>query len=171
MWILHFIPDSWLYQAVIAIIAGGLVGFLGGFIIALVPGFKLSGTVIKYTSLAVFCAGVYFFGSYSTEMTWRARAEAMQKKLDEASAKSKQKTALLQKKLNTQTLIIKQKAKDNANAIKKYADKIDANCKLTDTVIQLHNAAASNSEVSGTSKGTNGELPKSTTSSTDDKVK
>jgi hypothetical protein len=171
MWILHFIPDSWLYQAVIAIMGIGLTGFIGGFFLSFIPGIKFWGGVIKYISLAILVVGVYFFGSYSTEMTWRARAEAMQKKLDQASAKSKQKTALLQKKLNAQTLIIKQKAKDNANAIKKNADKIDADCKLTDTAIQLHNNAASDSEVSGTSKGTNGELPKSSTSNTDIKVK
>ena len=171
MWILHFIPDSWLYQAVIAVMGIGLTGFIGGSILSFIPGNKFWGEVIKYTSLIVFCAGVYFFGSYSTEMTWRARAEELQKKLDNASVKSKQKTALLQKKLNAQTLIIKQKAKDNANAIKKHAEKIDADCKLTDTVIQLHNAAASDGEVSRTSKGTDGELPKSSTSTTDIKVK
>ena len=67
--------------------------------------------------------------------------------------------------------IIKQKAKDNANAIKKHADTIDVDCKLTGTAIELHNTAAGESNISGTSKGTNGELPKSTTSTKDIKVK
>lgn len=160
MWILHFIPDSWLYKAVIAVMGIGLTGFLAGFFLAFIPGIKFWGGLIKYISLVILVAGVYFFGSYSTEMSWRAKVAEVQKKLDEANIKSKHETAKLQKKLNAQTLLIKQKAKDNANLIRKNASKIDADCKLNATAIELHNISASHGQVSGTSKGVDGELPK-----------
>ena len=94
-------------------------------------------------------------------MVWRARVEEVQKKLDDANKKSQQVTARLQSKINAQSQLIKQKAKDNANAIKKHAEKIDADCKLNDVAIKLHNRASDN-EVSGTTEGNVGELSKPT---------
>jgi len=163
MWfILHFIPDAWYKLFVHGVVVLGL-------------GLTILSTILRWRlyqiiGILVLIAGVFFEGSYTTEMMWRAKVEEVQKKLDIANKKSKQVTIKLQKKLNAQTQLIKKKAKDNANLIKQNANKIDADCKLSDTVVKLHNRASDN-EVSGTSKGNDGKLPKSPTSSEDFKIK
>jgi hypothetical protein len=152
MWfILHFIPDAW-YK----LFVHGVCGLgLGLTILATI----LRWRIYQIIGILVLMTGIFFEGGYATEMMWRAKVEEVQKKLDIANKKSQQVTAKLQKKLNAQTQLIKQKAKDNANAIKKHAEKIDADCKLNDIAIKLHNRASDN-EVSGTSEGNAGELPK-----------
>ena len=163
MWfILHFIPDAWYKLFVHGVVVLGL-------------GLTILSTILRWRlyqiiGILVLIAGVFFEGSYTTEMMWRAKVEEVQKKLDIANKKSKQVTIKLQKKLNAQTHLIKQKAKDNANLIKQNANKIDADCKLTDTVVELHNRASDN-EVSRTTKRNVGKLPKSSTSAEDFKIK
>jgi len=153
MWfLLNLIPDVWYKLFVHGVVVLGL----GLTIISTIFRWKL----YQIIGILVLIAGVFFEGSYTTEMMWRAKVEEVQKKLDEANAKSKKETVKLQKKINAQTQIIKQKAKDNAKLIKENASKIDADCKLNDTAIELHNAAASQGKVSGTTKGVTRELPK-----------
>lgn len=153
MWfILNFIPDAWYKLFVHSVVFIGL-------------GLTVLSTILRWKlyqiiGVVILIIGVFFEGSYTTEMMWRAKVAEVQKKLDEANVKSKKETIKLQKKINAQSQLIKQKAKDNANLIKQNASKIDADCKLNDTVIELHNAAASQAKVSGATKGITGELPK-----------
>ena len=154
MWfILHFIPDAW-YKLFVHGVCG-----LGLFLVIIST--ILRWRIYQIIGILVLMAGIFFEGGYATEMMWRAKVEEVQKKLDEANKKSQQVTARLQSKINAQTQLIKQKAKDNANAIKKHAEKIDADCKLNDVAIKLHNRASDN-EVSGTTEGNVGELSKPT---------
>jgi len=163
MWfLLNLIPDVWYKLFVHGVVVLGL-------------GLTILSTILRWKlyqiiGILILIIGVFFEGSYTTEMMWRAKVEEVQKKLDEANKKSKQVTIKLQKKLNAQTQLIKQKAKDNANLIKQNANKIDAECKLSDTVVELHNRASDN-EVSGTSKRNVGKLPKSSNSTEDYKIK
>jgi hypothetical protein len=153
MWfLLNLIPDVWYKLFVHGVVVLGL-------------GLTILSTILRWKlyqiiGILILIIGVFFEGSYTTEMMWRAKVQEVQKKLDEANVKSKKETVKLQKKINAQSQLIKQKAKDNANLIRQNASKIDADCKLNATAIELHNAAASNGKVSGTSKGVTGELPK-----------
>lgn len=153
MWfIINFIPDAWYKLFVHSVFFIGL----SLTIISTILRLKL----YQIIGVVILIIGVFFEGSYATEMMWRAKVAEVQKKLDEANVKSKKENIKLQKKINAQSQLIKQKAKDNANLIKQNASKIDTDCKLNDTVIELHNAAASQSKVSGASKGVTRELPK-----------
>jgi len=163
MWfILHLIPDAWYKLFVHGIVVLGL----SITILSSIFRWKL----YQIIGILVLLAGVFFEGSYSTEMMWRAKVEEVQKKLDIANKKSKQVTIKLQKKLNAQKQLIKKKAKDNANLIKQNANKIDADCKLTDTVVELHNRASDN-EVSRAPEGNDGKLSKPSTSTEDFQIK
>lgn len=160
MWfILHFIPDGW-YK----LFVHGVCGF--GLVLTILATI-LRWRIYQIIGILVLMAGIFFEGGYATEMMWRAKVEEVQKKLDEANKKSQQVTAKLTKKLNAQTQLIKQKAKDNAKAIKQHAEKIDTDCKLNGVVVELHNRA-SNNEVSGTTEGNVGELSKPSTGTIED---
>ena len=63
----------------------------------------------------------------------------------------------IEKQENLQLL----RASDMHFKTKKHAEKIDADCKLNDIAIKLHNRASDN-EVSGTTEGNVGELSKPT---------
>lgn len=160
MWfILNFIPDGWYKLFVHGVCGLGLVLTILATI--------LRWRIYQIIGILVLMAGIFFEGGYATEMMWRAKVEEVQKKLDIANKKSEQVSAKLQKKIDAQTQLIKKKAKDNAIAIKKHAEKIDADCKLDGIAIKLHNRASDN-EISGTTEGNVGELSKPTTSFTED---
>lgn len=154
MWMLNFIPDSWLYQAVIAVMGIGLTGFLAGFVLAMIPGIKFWGGIVKYVSLALLVVGVYFFGSYSTEMKWRVEAAKLKADMDRKVALSEKHSKQIVTKYITQTKVIKEKG----DAIKKLSEHVkeaDAKCIVPKSFVLLHNSAAKN-EVPDTSTGIDG---------------
>ena len=89
MWLLHFLPDSYLAFIVDAVLILGLVAtvatcFLLKYVIRLMPALAPHVFVAQAVSIAVFLVGVYFKGGYSTEMLWRERVREVEAKLKEA---------------------------------------------------------------------------------------
>lgn len=93
MWLLHFLPDSYLIFVVDAILLVGLAAtvatcFLLKYLVRLVPALAPHVFVAQVLSVAVFVAGVYFKGGYSTEMIWRDRVAEVEQRLREAEKAS-----------------------------------------------------------------------------------
>ena len=154
MWMLSFIPDSWLYQAVLAIMAIGGIGYIIGTIGGFIPFVKTNSAIIKFVSTLILIAGVYFFGSYSTEMKWRTEAAKLKADMDRKVALADKKSKQIVTKYVIQTKVIKEKG----DAIKKLSEHVkeaDARCVVPKSFVLLHDSAAKN-EVPDTSKGIDG---------------
>ena len=89
MWMLSFIPDTWLYLATIAIMAIGVLAYLSTFLFQFYKPALLVKTPVRVAGIVITIIGVYFFGSYNTEMEWRKKVEAVQAEVDTAKAASK----------------------------------------------------------------------------------
>ena len=111
MWVLHFIPDSFILYAVYCAMAAGAAGIAISYFVTFIPFLNIYRTPIQLLSVIVFCAGVYWFGSYDTEMQWRARVAEMEAKIAEAEQKSHQANEELQSKVVEKTKIVKEKGK------------------------------------------------------------
>jgi len=152
MWILHFLPDSFIQFIVHAILLLGVVGtFLSFFVINKIlrafPFLSQYVTIAQVVSAILLVAGVYFEGGYATEMQWRERVREMEAKVAVAEQQSKEANVALEKKSAEKVKVIREKGL----VVKQYIDreviKYDASCKIPQEVVKALNAAATNGEL------------------------
>lgn len=152
MFILHFLPDSFLQFIVHTILIAGVVGcFLSFFVInkilMAVPMLSRYVNVAQLVSAVTLAAGVYFEGGYSAEMQWRARVAEVEAKVAVAEQQAKEANAELDAKSKEKVVEIQQKAV----VVKQYIDrevvKYDSTCNIPQEVVKAHNSAAKNKEL------------------------
>ncbi len=152
MWLLHFLPDSFLQFIVHTILIAGIVGcFLSFFVVnkilMAVPMLSRYVNVAQLVSAITLAAGVYFEGGYSAEMQWRARVAEVEAKVAVAEQQAKEANAELDAKSKEKVVEIQQKAV----VVKQYIDrevvKYDSTCNIPQEVVKAHNSAAKNKEL------------------------
>jgi hypothetical protein len=151
MWMLWWVPDSFLTWVIHAILIGGAVGtFLSFFLLHRIvrwfPALAPWHLLIQIVSVALLVGGVYFKGGYDTEASWRAKVKEAEAKVAIAEQQSE--------KLN-EDLKVEQKKKQKVRVeyyntvktqIKEVERQINAECKLDPKVNELVNKAAKNPE-------------------------
>ena len=149
MWMLSFIPDSWLHLAILIVLFTGLGLYAVSFFFRFIPApliYELTPykTFINIASVVLMVAGVYFYGSYDTEMSWRKRVEEAQAKIAVAEKKSDDANhALSIERKKKQQVITKTEIQIKERIIKDAA-KMDATCVIDPVAITDLNAAAKN---------------------------
>ena len=144
MFLLNFIPDSFLIWVVNSILLVGLLGTLSSYFIRFIPPLFPYAGLVKTLGIVLLVAGVYFKGGYGVEMEWRARVAEVEAKVAAAEAKSKEVNTVIQKvyvdkvKIVTDTKIVIQKEIVEKEKI------IDAECKVAPDAITILNEAAKN---------------------------
>ena len=73
MWFLSFVPDSWLNLAVLSILGAGVLIYVLSYFVAFIPTLIPAKEPIRIIGTLLVVAGVYFYGSYDTEMSWRSK--------------------------------------------------------------------------------------------------
>lgn len=148
MFLLSFIPDAWLQMAVIAIMVVGaglyFLSFFTKLILVLMPykePLRILGTVLMI-------AGVYFYGSYDTEIHWREQVRQAEEKVKQAERESQQANEDLAKERKRKNQVIVQTQVQIEERIKEVEKVIDAKCTLTPESIKILNDAARNPLVS-----------------------
>ena len=155
-WIISLIPDSIFIWLTYAIIAFGVGLYVASKLVIWIPmmgQYKLPAEVVGVVLLSV---GMYLFGSYGTEMVWRARVEELEGKVKAAEEKSQQVNVVIQEKVVTKIKVVKENVYVNREIIKEVAGKqLDASCSLPKSTISLHDSASRN-EVAGRAAATDG---------------
>ncbi len=149
MWMLSFIPDSFLIYIVNLILLAGAIGSILFFfvlhrILRWFPALSPYYLLLQIISAALLVAGIYLKGGYSVEMEWREKVRIAEEK----ARLAEQQAAELNTKLNAE---IKKKQKvivENKivyqDRIREVAKVIDKECKVAPEAIDIHNAAAKN---------------------------
>ena len=141
MWILHFLPDSFIIYVVNTMLILGLTATLAGFLLGWVPGIRNYKLPLQIVGVLVLTAGVYFKGDYSTEMEWRARVAEVEKKVAIAEAKAKKANSQVQTKIVTKIVKIKEKARVVNERIEQNKAVINRDCKLSDEAVSIYNSS------------------------------
>ena len=149
MWMLSFIPDSFLLYVIHAVLVTGIVGTLLSFfflnrILRWFPQLAPFHLLAQIVSIALLAGGLYFSGGYHTEMEWRdrvAQLEAQIKEMEDKSAELNKKLADEKKK--------KQKVRTEyyntvKTEIKEVEKVINAECRVDPKATELINKAAKN---------------------------
>lgn len=142
MWVLSFVPDALLHLVVVGILIAGLaiytVSFFTRFIPPLIP---YSGIARIIGTVLVVC-GIYFYGSYSTEMSWRNKVAELEAQVKISEEKSKTANVQIQTVYRDKVKIVKETQVVIQERIKEIEKRMDAQCVVDPEVINILNAAA-----------------------------
>ena len=149
MWMLSFIPDSFLLYIVNAILIVGAIGsFLFFFVLHRIlrwfPALSPYYLLLQITSAVLLVAGIYFKGGYSVEMEWRERVRVAQEKAALAEAQAKELNTKLNEEIKKKQKTIVENRIVYQDRIREVAKVIDKECKVAPEAIDIHNAAARN---------------------------
>jgi hypothetical protein len=147
MWMLSFIPDVWLHLAVLGILGTGLLIYVLSYFTVLVPPLMPAREFIRILGTVVIVAGVFFYGSYDTEMSWRDRVAEAEARVAKVEVASKTANNKIEAKAKERVKVIYQQGTIVRQYIDREVVKYDESCKIPDVVVRAHNAAAKNEEI------------------------
>ena len=155
MWLLHFLPDSFLGFIVNAILAIGVVGTFLSFVVLnrilrFFPPLASYYRILQIASILMLTVGVYLKGGYSTEMMWRERVAEVEAKLKEAEAKSVEVNTVVETKVVNKIKEVKVQGEKIIEYVDREVVKYDNTCPIPKEVVKAHNAAALNKPVEET---------------------
>jgi hypothetical protein len=139
---LSFVPDAVLHLVVFGIMITGIgiyaLSFLTRFIPPLIP---YSG-IARIVGTILMISGVYFYGSYATEMSWRNKVSELETKVAASEAESKKTNIQIQKVYVDKVKIVKETQVVIQERIKEVEKRIDSQCTVDTEVINILNEAA-----------------------------
>ena len=141
MFILHFLPDGFIFWFINLILVLGLAGTLSSYFIRFIPPIMPYAGIVKIIGIILLVIGVWFRGGYDVEMSWRTKVSELQSKLDAAEKASKEANKALDDKLNNNRNVIKDRVNANQKAIQDNRTSINAECRVNDTAWMLYNRA------------------------------
>jgi len=153
VWILHFLPDSFVGLVVDLVFWFGLLAtaisfFLLKYLARLVPAVGPYATAIQIASVTVFLVGVYLKGSYSTEMAWRDRVRDLEQQVAAAEQRSNEVNEVIKTQTVTRTKVVKERGEEIVKYIDREVVKYDTKfapggiCEIPKEFITAHNRAA-----------------------------
>jgi len=142
MWMLSFIPDAWLYLAVISVLSAGIGLYVLSFCTRFIPPLIPYSGIARIIGTVLIVVGIYFYGSYSTEMSWRNRVAELEEQVKISEAKSKTANVEIQTVYRDKIKIVKETQVVIQERIKEVEKRIDAQCTVDESVIQILNDAA-----------------------------
>jgi hypothetical protein len=146
MWILNFLPDSFLIFVTHAITSLGALGIIIGFTLGMIPLIKQYSSTIKIVSTIILLAGIYLEGGLSTELEWRKRVAEMEEKVKIVEKKVVVTNTKIKDKIVVVNRLIEKKGKDNVQYIDREVVKYDSTCVIPKEFVKAVNDAATKVE-------------------------
>jgi hypothetical protein len=148
MWMLSFIPDSWLVLAVHIIFGLGVLGLALTWVFGnILDHFTFISPYVKLIrslSIVLFVSGLYFEGGIGAETEWREKVAALEEKVKIAETQSKEANIKLRAKVLEKIKIIQKNVVNNKQEINTHKVIIDSECKLNDKAIDIYNSSIKN---------------------------
>jgi membrane-bound ClpP family serine protease len=139
---LSFVPDALLYAVVIGTMFTGIALYVISFVTRFIPPLIPYSGIARILGTILTVVGIYFFGSYSTEMSWRARVSELEEQVKVSEAKSKEVNIQIQKVYVDRVKVVKQTQIVIQEKIKEVEIKIDSECKVAPEAVDILNEAA-----------------------------
>jgi uncharacterized coiled-coil protein SlyX len=143
---LAFFPDAFLAWIINTILITGIVGFVAsfffGYVVRWLPAIAPYHLLIQVVSIVLLVAGVYFKGGYSVEMAWRERVAELEAKVAISEQKSKEVNEKIVTVYKDRVKVVKETQVVIQEKIKEVEKRIDSQCTVDNSVIQILNDAA-----------------------------
>ena len=152
MWLLSFVPDSFLLYIVNTILIAGALGtFLTFFILHRVvrwfPAIAPYHLILQIISIVLLIGGVYLKGGYGVEMEWREKLRVAEERARLAEEQAKVVNEVVVTKYKDRVKTVKEQVVVYQDKIKEVEKIINQECKVAPEVIDIHNTAAKNKKM------------------------
>ena len=149
MWMMSFVPDSFLLYVINTILLVGAVGsFLTFFalsrIIRWFPAIAPYYLILQIISAVLLVGGIYFKGGYSVEMSWREKVKEAEAKVAVAEEQSKDLNTKLEEERKKKQQVKIEYYNTVKTEIKEVEKIINSKCEIDTKVNELLNKAATN---------------------------
>jgi hypothetical protein len=142
MWILHFLPDSFILWFCNGLLFVGIIATVAGFFAHRIPGLWQFQLAFKLAGIALLVLGVYFRGGLAVEQQWRERVAAVEARLAEAEKASTVANTKIDSRAQQRTAQVRERTQ----LIRQYVDrevvKYDNQCAVPEPFVRAHNNAA-----------------------------
>lgn len=143
MWLLNFIPISYLHLIVFILMFGGLGLYIVGLLINFCPIWvKSYREPIRILSTVLIVAGIYGYGMFSANQAWSDKLNEAEKKVALAEKKAAETNTQIEYVYKDRVQVVREIQYKTLTTIRKDASKIDAVCKVDPEVISILNTAA-----------------------------
>lgn len=142
MFLLSFVPDALLHLVVICVLCAGAGIYALSFFTRFVPPLIPYSGIARIVGTLLIVGGIYFYGSYSTEMSWRNKVAELEEKVKVAEAKSKTANIEIQTVYRDKVKLVKETQVVIQERIKEVEKRIDSQCTIDTEVIKILNDAA-----------------------------
>ena len=88
MWILHFLPDSFILLVTNILLGLGVLAVLASLFVHRIPFLWQYQLPVKVAAILLLVTGVYLRGGYGVEMAWRERVAEMELQVKEYEQKA-----------------------------------------------------------------------------------
>jgi len=142
MFLLSFVPDAVLHLVVLGILFTGVGLYALSFFTRFIPPLIPYSGIARIVGTVLIVCGIYFYGSYSTEMSWRNKVAELEEQVKVAEAKSKTANVEIQTVYRDKVKIVKETQVVIQERIKEVEKRIDSQCTVDTDVIKILNDAA-----------------------------
>jgi hypothetical protein len=149
MFLLSFVPDSFLFWIVNTILIVGAVGsFLTFFVLHRIlnkfPAIAPYYLVLQIVSAVLLVAGIYFKGGIGVEMEWREKLRIAEERAKAAEEQAKIVNEKIVIQYRDRVKTVKENVIVYQDRIKEVEKIINQECKVAPQAIEIHNDAAKN---------------------------
>jgi hypothetical protein len=146
MWLISFVwgllPDGLLLWFINTLFVTGLVLTIVGFFLKAVPFVLQYRLIIQVLGVIFLTMGVYFKGSYSTEIVWREKVRIAEEKVRIAEEEAKKANEEIKTKVVTKVKVVRDTKVVIKEVIKEVEKEIDSKCTITPATVNILNNAA-----------------------------
>lgn len=139
MWLLHFLPDSFILYVVYAAMGLGAAGIVTSYVIRFIPFINIYRIPIQILSILLLVTGVYWYGGYSTEMWWRGETARLQEEIRKSEEKAPIITKEIVTKYKDKILVVKHGVEVIKKEIEVKREIINEGCKLNPIAVEMYN--------------------------------
>jgi hypothetical protein len=152
MQILSWLPDV-VFHLILVL---GVLTIVASLVLQTVPLINRYSLPIQVAGVILTVVGAWYEGSIAKDAEWKTRVAELEIKVAQAEAKSQKVNTEIVTKVVTKIQVIKDTTNANTKYITEYVAKdLDADCRLTNASVLLHNIA-SQGEVPGSTSNTVG---------------
>lgn len=140
MWIINWLPETFIH--IIFLI--GVLGTIAGFVLGFLPFVGKYKVPIQIISLLLLSLGIYLEGGLSEKAKWELRVKEMQAKVAEAQAKAAETNVQIVERIVTEKEYIRLKGQKVVEYIDREVKVFDSNCTVPEVAIKAHDMSAGN---------------------------
>jgi uncharacterized coiled-coil protein SlyX len=142
MWILHFLPDSFIVWFCNILLLTGIVATAAGFVAHRIPGLWQYQLAFKIGGILLLVLGVYFRGGFAVEEQWRERVAQVEARLALAEKASAEANQTIETKTQQRVTQIRQRMTYVRQYVDREVVKYNDQCVIPEPFIRAHNSAA-----------------------------